>query len=134
MQPVLFLSDEWLDALDAAARGRAVDDVDPLADVCLSIEQIVTGERRWRLVIDSGALSVDPDPADDDGADVRLSSDRATAAAIASGRRAALDAFIAGDLVIGGDVRAMLEHREALEALGDLFAELRTRTVFEPTA
>jgi hypothetical protein len=61
---------------------------------------------------------------------VRLTSGRATAAAIASGERAALDAFIAGDLVLGGDVRTLLAHRAALEVLGDLFAEVRSRTAF----
>ena len=34
--------------------------------------------------------------------------DRETAEDLASGRRPALDAFIAGDLVLGGDVRALL--------------------------
>ena len=125
-----FLSDEWLAALDAAARSRDIPAEDPLADVEVTVEQVVSGGPRWRLVIDHGALSVTP--ASDDGhVDIRLTSDRATAVDIAAGRRAALDAFIAGDLVIGGDVRVMLEHREALETLGDLFADLRAQTTFE---
>jgi hypothetical protein len=49
---------------------------------------------------------------------------------IATGRRPALDAFIAGDLVLGGDVRALLDNRAALEVLGDLFAEVKAATVF----
>ena len=61
----------------------------------------------------------------------RSANNADSAAAIASGRRAALDAFIAGDLVIGGDIRSMLAHREALEAVGDLFAELRDATTFD---
>ncbi len=125
-----FLSDEWIDALDAAARARQIPPDDPLADVSVIVEQIVSGGPRWRLVIDHGALSVTP-AADDGDVDVRLTSDRTTAVAIASGRRAALDAFITGDLVIGGDVRIMLEHREALETLGDLFADLRAATTFD---
>ena len=34
----------------------------------------------------------------------------------------------------GHDVRVMLDHREALETLGDLFADLRARTTFEEDA
>ena len=62
--------------------------------------------------------------------DVRLTSSRATAAAIASGQRAALDAFIAGDLRLGGDVRRLIDERAALEAMGDVFAAVREATDF----
>lgn len=126
---VLFLSDDWFDALDAAARSRRSPEDDPLADISITVEQVVTDGPRWRLVIDDGALSVTRDDAGDEPG-IRLTSDRDTAAAIAAGRRAALDAFIAGDLVIGGDVRVMLEHRAALETLGDLFADVASATTF----
>lgn len=130
-----FLSDEWLAALHDAAADRPVPADDPLADVSVVIEQVVTApsdgdERRWRLVVDHGAVSVTATDDDASAADVRLTSDRATAAAIATGERAALDAFIAGDIVLGGDVRALLEHRAALETLGALFADVRDRTTF----
>jgi hypothetical protein len=134
MPEVEFLSDEWLDALDTAARDRAAPPDDPLADVDLVVEQVIEDGPRWRLVVRRGALSVRPSGADDPPADIRLTSGRSAAADIAAGRRAALDAFIAGDLVIGGDVQAMLANREALEALGDLFADVRTRTSFDPPA
>ena len=124
-----FLSDEWLAALDEAARARVVPDDDPLAGVRVTVEQVIERGPRWRLHIDDGRLWVEPAP-ESGAADLRLTSDRVTAAAIASGRSSALQAFIAGDLVIGGDVRVMLEHREALEALGDLFGELRAATTF----
>ena len=128
MQAVQFLSEEWLAAMDDAARRRAVGDDDPLRGVHLVVEQVVIGGLRWRFVVDDGRCSVatggDGEP------DVRLTSDRATAEAIATGRRAALEAFIAGDLVLGGDVRRLLEHRSALEALGDLFASVKSATTF----
>lgn len=130
-----FLSDEWLAELHDTAARRPVPDDDPLADVSVVIEQVVTPSdgsagRRWRLVVADGAISV-VDAADaDEDADVRLTSDRATAAAIAAGERAALDAFIAGDIVLGGDVRALLDHRVAFETLGALFADVRDRTEF----
>ena len=129
-----FLADEWLAELDAAARTRPVHDDDPLAGVDLTVEQVIEDGIRWRLVIRDGAISVHIPDQGDRPADVRLTSSRATAAAIAAGERAALDAFIHGDLVIGGDVQAMLAHREALEALGDLFADVRGRTTFRTDA
>lgn len=126
-----FLSDDWLTALGEAASARVAPAEDPLADVSIVVEQVVVDGPRWRLVVDHGSLSVErPDEASTEP-DVRLTSDRSTATAIAAGRRAALDAFITGDLVIGGDVRTMIEHREALEALGDLFARVRDATTFD---
>lgn len=128
MHDVQFLSDEWVAAMDAAARGRVAPDPDPLADVTVTIEQVVRDVARWRLVIDRGSCSVVADAGGDP--DVRLTSDRATAEDLAAGRRPALDAFISGDLVLGGDVRALMENRAALEALGDLFAQVKADTVF----
>ena len=125
---VQFLSDEWLAAMDAAARARPRPDDDPLADVAITVEQVVTGGPRWRLVIDHGRCWVETDA--DGEPDVRLTSDRATAEAIATGQRAALDAFIAGDLVLGGDARVLLDNRAALEVLGDLFGHVKSATVF----
>lgn len=128
MRGVQFLSDEWVAALDAAARQRSTGPDDPLRDVTLTIEQVVVDGPRWRLVVDQGRCCV---VADGDGEpDVRLTADRATLAAIATGQRAALDAFIAGELVLGGDVRRLLDHRAALEALGDLFASVKSSTSF----
>ena len=128
MHAVQFLSDEWLAALGEAARDRPVPDPDPLADVAVTIEHVVVDGPRWRLVVDHGSCAVvvggEGEP------DVRLTSSRETAEAIAAGRRPALDAFIAGDLVLGGDVRALLDNRAALEALGDLFARVKVETVF----
>ena len=99
----------------------------------MTVQQVVIGGPAWRLVIDHGSLSVELGEPVDGAAEptVRLTSDRTTATDIAAGRRAALDAFITGDLVIGGDVRPMLDHRAALETLGDLFAGLRSATTFD---
>jgi hypothetical protein len=128
MLPVQFLSDEWLAAMDEAARARPVTDDDPLRGVSLVVEQVVVDGPRWRLVIDEGRCSVQPGGEGDP--DVRFTSDRETAEGIATGTRAALEAFIAGDLVLGGDVRTLVEHRGALEVLGDLFASVKSTTTF----
>lgn len=130
MQAVDFLSDEWLAALDDAARARVAPDDDPLGRVSMTIDHVVVGGPHWRLTVDAGALSVTPAPEGEP--DVRLTSDRETAAGIASGRRAALDAFIAGDLRLGGDVRRLIDERAALEAMGDVFAAVRADTDYAP--
>jgi len=128
MHAVQFLSDEWLAAMDEAARNRPVGDDDPLRGVHLVVEQVVVDGPRWRLVLDDGRLSVARGGKTEP--DVRLTADRATAEAIATGRRAALEAFITGDLVLGGDVRRLLDHGAALEVMGDLFASVKSATTF----
>ena len=128
MHAVEFLSEEWLAAMDEAARNRPVDHDDPLGAVQLTVEQVVRDGPRWRLVVDHGRCSVEV--GGDEDPDVRLTADRETAEAIAAGRLAALEAFIAGDLVLGGDVRRLLDHRAALEVLGDLFASVKAETTF----
>lgn len=133
MADVKFLSDDWFAALAAAAEARTPPADDPLAEVSVVIEQRVHDGPRWQIVIDHGAMAVrvDPDADSDAGADVRLTSDRATAAAIAAGDEAALDAFMVGRLMVGGDVHRLVEHRAALEALGDVFASVRAATDFD---
>ncbi len=125
-----FLSDPWLAALDDAARARSRAGDDRLADVTLRVDQTVVGVRTWRLAIDRGDVRVVADP--DDPGDVELRCDRATAVAVAGGQRSALDAFIAGDLELHGDPAALLQAREALEELGDLFATVKAETDFTP--
>ncbi len=127
MHGVEFLSDEWLEALVDAARALPAAAAGERSRV--TIDHVVVDGPHWRLVIDEGSLTVEVAPEGDP--DLRLTSDRTTAAAIASGRRAALDAFIAGDLRIGGDVRVLIENRAAMESLGDVFAAVRAETAFD---
>lgn len=129
MAAVKFLSDDWFAALAAAAEARVPPADDPLAEVSVIIEQRVHDGPRWQIVIDHGAMAVRVDPEAD--ADVRLTTDRATAAAIAAGDEAALDAFMVGRLMVGGDVQRLVEHRAALEAVGDVFASVRADTDFD---
>lgn len=134
MIAVEFLSDDWFAALSDAAAARVPPPDDPLAEITLIIGQQVDDGPSWQLVVDHGQLSVrtgHETTGDDVQADVRLSSDRATAAAIASGTEAALDAFMVGRLRVGGDVQKLVEHRAAFEAIGDIFASVRSDTTFE---
>lgn len=115
------LTPAWLDALAEAAANRTAPDPDPLADVEAVFEHVVIDTLAWRITIDHGAVRVEPiDPA---GAPqgVRLTSSAATARAIATGEQPALEAFLAGDLRIGGDVRLLIEHQRALALVEGLW-------------
>jgi len=126
---VAFLSDEWIDDMDRAARSS-----DALrracADVTVVIEQNITGdgdrEVAYHLLLDRGEVAVRPGRAE--AATVRFSQDRPTAAAIASGRASAQQAFMAGRLRIGGDLKALLDHADLLSEVDDAFATVRAVT------
>src|SRR5438093_367842 len=82
-----FLSDEWIAALDAAARATQVDagDADSLA-----VEPVVRGvpgrgDVRYRVTCDTGVRAVTRSP-DGESADVRIETDYATAVALARGQ------------------------------------------------
>lgn len=122
-----FLTDQWIAELAQAARDATAPD-----DLRLVIQQIVLDdegvERRFAIRIDEGRLSIAPGRADD--ADLTLTQDRATAAAIARGELSAQVAFMAGELRVGGDLRLVLERAGALAALGDVFAAARNSTTW----
>ena len=107
-----FLSDDWFDALaERAARATAP------ADLRLSIAQEITGTdpTRWQVVVVDGAVRIDRNPTAP--ADVRIVTDRETATDIQAGTVSAQRAFLDGRLRIGGDVQALMDHRDALNGL-----------------
>lgn len=146
-----FLSPEWLVALDEA--GRAATPA-PEAHIDLVIEQVVTGDGApadaaqgdaerdgttddgatddgdpsitYHVELTGGRARFHPGPAE--RVDLRFTADRATAWAIASGTDSAQRAFMAGRLRVGGDLRALHQHPDALGALGDAFAAVRERS------
>lgn len=124
-----FLSPGWLAALDEAARGDAAL-AQATEDVDLVVEQRVTGtpdgEVVYHVELRHGRAAVVAGPASRPS--VRFTQDHATARAIAAGTESAQRAFMAGQVQVGGDLRALLDHQEALAALGDVFAGVRSRT------
>lgn len=125
-----FLTDEWIAALDeAATTDAALRELS--ADLVLTIEQEVTGgpdgDVRYHVVFHHGQVSVRPGPAPD--ATLRFSQDYETAAAISLGSGSAQRAFMTGQLRVGGDLRVLLDHGEAMAQLHDAFGAVRARTV-----
>ena len=123
-----FLSDAWLAALDDALRAvPAVAAVDPLV-----IEQVVhdvpgRGRVRYCVRVDADGARVD---GGDGAAEVRLTTDYATAVAIARGRESAQQALAAGRLRLGGDVDLLVRTAPVLSALSDAAATVRSATTY----
>ena len=121
-----FLSDEWVAALDTAAR-RAPD----LAiDEPLVLEQVVdlgTGrDVRYRVHFGREGASVtrEPGPA----ADVVLVTDRSTAWSLHQGTVRAQDAFARGQLKVRGRPEVLAGHADLLGRLERAWAEVRVGT------
>jgi hypothetical protein len=131
---VRYLSPEWI-----AAAGRAVAGDDrlraTLAGIALVVEQRVTGgpdgDVVWHLAIGPGGVALQPGPADPDRpADLRLTTDYPTAAAVASGTIGAQRAFVEGRLRIGGDLSLLKAHQRALAAVDDALGPVRAATTY----
>jgi hypothetical protein len=127
-----FLTDEWIAALDAAAREAPVP-----AGVRLTIQQIVTSDAgdaggdddvRYHLVLDGGRLRVHAGEAA--AADVTLVQTRAVAAALSRGELNAQQALEAGRLKLRGDIGHLAREGRALTALTDVFAAVRAATTY----
>ena len=134
-----YLSDEWLAALDAAARNHA-GLAAATAGVHLVLEQVVTSDTAdpdldtdpggsaggggtavcWHVVVDDGSVRFVGGPAP--APTVRFTADAVTARAVTDGALSATEAFMTGRLRVGGDTTALVEHHALLEGLGDVFA------------
>jgi hypothetical protein len=126
-----FLSPEWIDALDRAARAdKGLRAAAPGDDLIL--EQVVTGspdgERAYHLIVSPDRAGVAAGRHPD--ASVTITVPFETAIAINAGDASAQAAFMTGQLRLGGDVSALLRHRDALAGLDDLFAAVRAETTY----
>jgi hypothetical protein len=126
-----FLSDAWLRELDAAL--RAAPRLAALGPI--EIEQTVSGvprrgDVRYRVAIDDEGAHIRIIDERQRPADVRLTTDYATAVAIAAGTENAQSALADGRLRLGGNVDALVRRSSAFAALGDVTAALRGNTTF----
>lgn len=121
-------SEEWIRALDRAARGDEGLRAASIGRRLVIGQQVLDGDRRseWHLVLDDGDVSVRPGAAR--SPDVTFSQDADVARAVAHGEMAARTAFVLGHIRVGGDVAALRDLAPALSGLGDLFAPVRAST------
>jgi putative sterol carrier protein len=128
---VRFLSDEWLAELTGAV---ASDDQVALAasGVHLTVQQVVVGpngsETRYSTWVDDGRVELSPGRLDD--ADVTITEDYDTAAALARGETTPQDAILAGKVRVSGDLGALLRGQEVLERMRTRYDDVRARTEY----
>lgn len=121
-----FLTDAWIDALDASGAQASVS-----PDLTVVVQQVVVDDdHEVAYVIRVGDGRVRVASGRDDTADVSFTQDRATAGAIARGELSAQAAFMDGRLRVGGDLRGLLHHAAALSALEDVFGPARAATTW----
>lgn len=123
-----FLSPEWVRALDDAVRANPRVTA-ATAGAQLTIEQVVTNASDdadvvWHVEVKDGTVRFRTGPATDPT--VRFTTDRATAWAVTSGTTTTQAAFMAGDLRVGGDTRALVDHHDLLAGLGEVFDAVDT--------
>ena len=121
-----YLSAEWLEAARRAL-AAAGDPGDAVADVALTVEQVVDATT-FHITLDHGKVTLADGPAA--APDLRLTTDYATAAAVAAGELTAQRAFVEGRLRVGGDLSLLITHQRALAAVDDALAGVRARTTY----
>ena len=125
-----FLSREWIEALDAAARATTLSA--GAAAVSIEIEQVVRdapgGELRYHLRLEDGRVRVRAGP----GASphLRLIADYDTAARVQRGELNAQQALATGRLKVQGRFAHLLRAGEALRSIEDMFAAVRAATTY----
>ncbi|HUP76352.1 MAG TPA: SCP2 sterol-binding domain-containing protein [Acidimicrobiales bacterium] len=124
---VKFLTDEWVWALDHEASAQ----VSPIADTFVveyRVELAANESFVYQIRFAADAVTVragSPSPPT-----VVLSTDRLTAQGVATNTMSAQAAFMAGQLRLEGDTMAMVRNHDALAALGEIFAAVRTKTEY----
>jgi predicted lipid carrier protein YhbT len=115
------LSAEWLRAADDAVRSIEVD-----KEVSVVIEQRVVGgsagDVTYSLVVRDGTCRIVVD--DRPEPDVTITTPWEIACELASGRARAQQPFLHGRIRIGGDVTALLRHRELAASVAAALASV----------
>lgn len=126
-----FLSPEWVDELDAAARAS-----DSLAartrDLTFTVQQIVQhtprGDVHYYVTADDDSVRVRSGSAA--SPDLTLIADYEVARAISAGTGNAQEALAAGRLKIKGGLGLLLGNEDVFAALEDVFASVRSQTTY----
>lgn len=125
---MVFPSDSWLEAATRAASSVAVD-----SGAELTLRQVVVqadgSTRAYRIVLGGGRAVVEPG---EGPAMVTLTTDEATAAAVAAGEMSVEAAFTAGKVRIGGDAARLVGAQGPLAALAAALRSVPGQTSNEP--
>ena len=125
-----YLSPEWFDDLNAAARKRPQEG--PARPARLSLQQVVTGspdgEVRYWVRLDDGRVSAGLGEAESPDAVISQSYD--TAVGVVKGDIRVQTALMSGEIRLAGDIATLIDHQEALRGLDAAFSELRGRTSY----
>jgi len=123
---VRFLSPEWLEHMSGATSAAS-------PTVALTVYQRVTGgpdgDVEYTVRLGDGAVTFEPGPASRP-ADVQLSCDYGTAAAISQGKLSPASAFAAGRLRVVGAVSSLVSHQEAFAEIGKLLTGVSEATTY----
>ena len=120
-----FGSSEWVDALIGALNASP----DELRGVEVTIQQVVTGapagEVRYWTAFKEGTVegAVGDAPS---RADVTITQDFETARALSAGELNPQGAFMQGKLKVTGNMGKLLQHQDAIQALGPAMATIQT--------
>jgi len=128
-----FLSDAWIESLDAAGRSVGVPPPDGAAGDSFVLEQRVNsvpdeGVCTYHVVFGAESVRVCPGPAEQP--DVTFTTDYDGAVAIARGETSAQALLAAGRLRVAGDVEALAGRAPVFAGLGDLFSTVRMQTTY----
>ena len=124
---VQYLSDEWLQAADAAVR-EAAESAPPGP---VHIDQYIAGGPSYRVSVESGSCAIRLISADDDTTpDAIFRQDRSTAVAVAQGVTDAHQAFLLGQITFEGNTDLLIERRDVFAWLESTLAPLLARTTF----
>ena len=125
-----YLSPEWFEEVNQQA-DEAQPGGDPSPGASITLQQVVTdgpdGEVRYWVRLEDGKVRTGLGDAPEADATVRQSYE--TAVAILRGELSVQSAFMAGRIRLSGDLRALMDHQEALRG-ADAFADVRRRTSY----
>jgi putative sterol carrier protein len=117
-----FLSEEWIDAL-----GAALGDSDEVPkDVELTIQQVVTNGEEVKYWTRLAGGKAEAGLGDAPAADVTITQDLETAAALSRAEINHQAAFMQGKLKVTGNMGKLLQHQEIIASLAPVMASIPT--------
>lgn len=126
-----FLSREWMEDVNAAG-GDCPGLLAAEGGNEVTIRQVVTGcpdgDVVYTLRVGGGRLVVSPD--DSDAPTVTITEDLATAVALGRGELGVDEAVMAGRVRVTGDMEALVDARDLIQAALDCVASVGRRTTY----